>query len=325
MDKIYDLIIIGGGPAGAAAAVYAGRKKMDTLVIAETFGGQSLVSDSIENWIGEVSIPGFELAQKLEKHVRAQESVEVRPGEKVTGVKHEKCGIVVETDKGNKYGAHSLLVASGGRHRMINVPGEEKLRGRGVAYCSTCDAPFFRDKTVAVVGGGNSGLEAVIDLKAYAKKIYLLLNQDKVTGDAHSWEDVQKIGKFELITCTSIERILGDTHVTGVEYMDKDSGEKKTLIADGIFIEIGSMPNSDFLKGVVEMNKFGEIIVDRKTSCTSVPGIFAAGDVTDEMYKQNNIAVGDAIRAALSAYYYTMNIKKDRSKMSDCELTNLNK
>jgi len=319
MEKIYDTIIIGGGPAGAAAAVYAGRKQMKTLLITESFGGQSIVSTDIENWIGDSKISGFDLAQKLEKHARDQNSVEFSIPEKAVSIKEASCGFELKTDK-SAYLTRTIIVVSGGRHRQLGIPGEERFNGRGVAYCSTCDAPFYRDKTAVVIGGGNSGLEAVIDLEPYAKKIYMLLNMDKPTGDPKTWEEVKKIKKFELVTCTSIEEIMGDQKVTGVKYIDRKKGSAKVLTTDGVFVEIGTVPNSEFIKDMVKTNKFGEIIVDARTGATSHPKIFAAGDVTDDIYKQNNIAVGDAVRAALSAYYCNMEIKK-RSKAEDCKLT----
>ena len=307
---MYDLIIIGGGPAGAAAGVYAGRKKLKTLLITEEWGGQSIVSSSIENWIGTVSISGFELAQALERHVRAQEGIEIVSSDKVLAIGGISGGFEVKTEKGSKYQSKTLIVASGGRRRHLGIPGEDKFNGRGVVYCSTCDAPIFKDKDVAVVGGGNAGLEAVIDLFPYASKIYLINRKPDLIGDPLTQEEVKKSPKVIIINNAQTQEIFGDRFVAGIKYLDKQDNQIKEIKLEGVFVEIGSVPNSEFMGGLLEMNKVGEIIVDHKTGATSHDGIFAAGDVTDEIYKQNNISAGDGIAAALSAYNYLLNIKK---------------
>lgn len=307
---IYDLIIIGGGPAGAAAAVYAGRKKLKTLFISESFGGQSLVSDDIGNWIGVKKITGFEFAKILEEHIRAQEDVEIKMPEKAMAVKKLENGFGITTDKNNNYQSKTLIITSGGRRRRLNVPGEDRFEGRGVSYCSTCDAPIFQGKEMAVIGGGNAGLEAVIDLIPYAVKIYLVNRGSELTGDPLTLEEVGKSDKVAIINNAQTQEILGEQFVTAIKYLDKQDNRQKELPVDGVFVEIGSVPNSEFVKGLVEMNSAGEIIVDHKTGVTSAPGIFAAGDVTDEIYKQNNISAGDGVVAALSAYNYILNIKK---------------
>ena len=306
----YDLIIIGGGPAGAAAAVYAGRKKLKTLIITESWGGQSMVSSSIENWIGTVSISGFELSQALERHVRAQEGIEIVSPDKVSEVEESASGYKVKTEKGVLYQTKTLIVASGGRRRRLGVPGEDKFNGRGVAYCSTCDAPLFKDKDVAVVGSGNAGLEAAIDLLPYAAKIYIINRGSGLSGDPLTQEEVIKSNKVTVINNAETQEITGDKFVSGLNYLDKRDNQIKRLSLGGVFIEIGSVPNSEFVKNLVATNKAGEIIIDHKTGTTSRPSIFAAGDVTDEIYKQNNISAGDAVAAALSAYNYLLNIKK---------------
>lgn len=300
---IYDLIIIGGGPAGAAAAVYAGRKKLKTLLVAEAMGGQSVVSDEIQNWIGHQAISGPELAMSLERHARAQESVEVIMGKRAE--KLEKFGNNFKISFGNEIAeARAVLIASGSHRRHLNVSGEADFAGKGVAYCATCDAPLFGGKTVAVVGGGNAGLEAAQDLTKYAEKIYLFIRGDKLRGDAVTQEAVRASPKVMLLFNSEIKEIHGERFVSGVKYLDKAAGAEKELKLAGVFVEIGSEPNSSFAKGLLNINEAGEIVVDHKTGETSVPGIFAAGDVTDGKYKQNNIAVGDAIKAALSAHEY---------------------
>ncbi len=307
---MFDVIIIGGGPAAIGAAVYVARKKLKTALVAKEFGGQSAVSSSIENWIGEESLSGFDLAQKLERHLRAQKGIEIISGELVTNVSEIPGGFKVETDKGKAIETKTVVLASGSRRRRLGVPGEAKFEGKGVVFCSTCDAPLFGGKTVAVVGGGNAGLEAVVDLFSYAEKIYLLVRGDALKGDQITQDEVQGNTKVEIIYNALVEEVLGDQFVTGLRYKDKNTNQFKDLAVDGIFVEIGAVPNSEIVKGLVAMNQFNEVIIDHKTGATSKPGIFAAGDVTDEIYKQNNISVGDAVKAALSAYNYILGMHR---------------
>ncbi len=314
---MYDLIIIGGGPAAVGAGVYAARKKLKTLVITESFGGQSITSDNIGNWIGEKTISGFDLAKKLEEHLRAQETVEVKMPERVTAVREipcadskRPCDYEVETNTGSRYRAKTVIITSGSRRRRLGVPGESKFEGKGVVFCSTCDAPIFADKRVAVVGGGNAGLEAVVDLFPYAKEIYLLHRGSELKGDPVTQEQIHANPKVAVIFNAEAQEVLGAEFVTGLRYKDAKTGEMKELAVDGVFVEIGAVPNSELVKGLVELNQFGEVVIDHRTSATSKPGVFAAGDVTDELYKQNNISVGDGITAALSAYGYLLGMKK---------------
>jgi alkyl hydroperoxide reductase subunit F len=310
-QTVYDTIIIGGGPAGTAAAVYAARKKLKTLIITENFGGQSIVSGGIENWIGEEKVTGLELGEKLEKHVRAQEDIEVIVSEKVVAATETSdCPFEITTEKGKAYRSKTLIIASGARRRRLNIPGEDTFDGKGVAFCSTCDAPFFRDQDVAVVGSGNSALETVLDLFPYAKNIYLLIRRDKLKGDPVAQEKVTRTPQVKIIADAEVQEILGEQTVTGLRYKDKKTDEIKNLQIGGVFVEIGSIPNSEFVRDLVETNEAGEIIVDHQTAETPKKGIFAAGDVTNDPFKQNNIAAGDGVRAALSAYNCIQNIKK---------------
>ncbi len=301
---VYDIVIIGGGPGGVAAGVYAARKQMKAVIITDRFGGQSTVSASIENWIGEVSIKGTELAEKLEKHIRAQEGdIEIMHPHRAEGVVANDDGtFAVTIDDGTVYTTKIVLVVTGGRHRHLNVPGEEKFKGRGVVYCSTCDAPMFRDKDTAVVGAGNSGLEAVEDLLPWAKHITLISNNDKITGDPVTFERIMASGKVDVLYNALTTEIIGDMMVTGLKYKDSVTGEEKELATQGVFVEIGVVPNTEIVKDLVATDDYGHIIVDYKNGATSVPGIFAAGDVTQQIYRQNNIAAGDAIKATLAAY-----------------------
>ena len=309
---MYDLIIIGGGPAGAGSAVYAARKKLKTLLITESFGGQSLVSDNIENWIGTIKISGYDLAQAFENHVRAYpEDVEIKMPEKVMVVSEIAGGFLVETDMGGKYEAKMLMISSGGRRRRLGVPGENKYDGKGVAFCATCDAPVFKGKEVIVVGSGNSALESVVDLFPYASKITLLMRGEEMKGDPTTQEHIlEKNELVSIIKNTEVTEIFGADFMTGVKIKNNKTEELREIKAEGLFVEIGSVPNSEFVKNLVETNSFGEIVINHKLGTTSRAGIFAAGDVTDEIYKQNNISVGNAVIATLSAYNYFLKNRK---------------
>ncbi len=309
---MYDFIIIGGGPAGAGAAVYAARKKLKTLLITESFGGQSIVSDNIENWIGTVKISGYDLAQAFENHVRAYpHDVEIKMPEKAVGIKEAEGGFEVETETGGKYIGKMLMIASGGRRRRLGVPGEDKYDGKGVAFCATCDAPLFKGKEVIVVGSGNSALESVVDLFPYASKITLLMRGEEMKGDPATQEHITERGDMvTILKNTEVTEVFGEDFVTGVKIKNNKTGETGEIKAGGLFVEIGSVPNSEIVKDLVELNNFGEIVIDHKLGTTSKSGIFAAGDVTDEVYKQNNISVGNAVIATLSAYNYFLKTRK---------------
>ena len=321
---MYDLVIIGGGPGGVAAGVYAARKKIKTLLITDTFGGQSLVSNDIQNWIGTKSISGFDLAKSLEEHLRAQSGIEIVDGELVTEIKKIGdggtttgattigAGFSVATNSDKSFYAKFVLLASGSRRKKLGVPGEKEFDGKGVVYCTTCDAPLFGGKTVVVVGGGNSALEGVMDLMQYAAKIYLVVRSEILRGDPVTQEKVKADPRVEILWHSVVEEIHGDQFVTGIKYKNVKTGEggaavvgvveSKDLPLEGVFVEIGLTPNSDFVKDLVKLNEFGRVVVDGKTQETSQPGIWAAGDVSDGLYDQNNISVGDSIKAVLNIY-----------------------
>ncbi len=301
----YDTIIIGGGPAAVAAGVYAARKQMKTLFVADQIGGQSIVSDGIANWIGDKLIPGAFLAQKLKEHLEEyKDDIELKVPARVENISKNDDGTFTVMIGEDSYETKTVILTTGGRHRKLNVPGEEEFNARGVAYCATCDAPFFRDKDVAVVGGGNSGLEAVVDLLPYAQKIYLLARRDELRGDPITQETVLGSEKVEVLYKTNTKEIAGEKMVNGLVYESLETGEEFTLDVNGVFVEIGSVPNSDLVEGIVDLNDHKEVVIDHKMCTTSCPGLFAAGDVTDATYKQNNVAVGDAIKAVLTAYEY---------------------
>lgn len=299
---MYDLVIIGGGPGGVAAGVYAARKKIKVALIAETFGGQSIVSADVQNWIGTKSISGFDLGKSLEEHLRAQEGIDIIEGDLVSAVSDDSDHLTITTSSGKKIETKFLLLASGSRRRKLNVPGEHELDGRGVAYCSICDAPIFKDKTVAVVGGGNAGLEAVLDLLPYATKITLLERSTEMKGDAVTQEKIRNNPKVEIITQAETKSISGIDAVEGLTYQDLKTNEEKKLELQGVFIEIGALPNSDFVRDLVKLNEINEVVTDPRTQQTSHSRIWAVGDVSDVLYKQNNISAGDAVKAVLNIY-----------------------
>lgn len=301
---MYDLIIVGGGPGGVAAGVYAARKKIKAVLVAESFGGQSLASADIQNWIGTKSVSGLELAQMLEEHLRDQKDIEIISPDLAEKADKLNGGFRLFTKKGKVLETKTVFVAAGSRRRKLDVPGEKEFDGKGVSYCSTCDAPLFKGKITAVIGGGNAGLEAVVDLLAYSPKVYLLEFGDQLKGDAVTQEKIKSDPRVEIILRAKTSEILGDRFVTGLKYEDLIGNQVKELKIEGVFVSIGSMPNSEFVKNLVDTNKYGEIIVDHKTQQTSQPGIWAAGDVSDVLYKQNNISAGDAVKAVLNIYDY---------------------
>lgn len=306
---MYDLIIIGGGPAGMSAGIYAGRKKLKTLLISKELGGQPVLSSDIQNWIGFKSISGYDLMQLIEDHLRSEESVEILIDDPTQTIRKKEDFFEIETQSGKVFGAKAILAATGSRRRKLDVPGGAIFEGKGVAYCSTCDAPLFDNKEVAVVGGGNAGLEAVKDLMSYASKIYLLVRSDILKGDAVTQEKIKASPKVEIIYNAEVEEIMGDEFVTGLKYRDKIADSLKELSVAGIFVEIGLLPNSELFEGLAEMNEGKFIVIDHKTGATSAPGIWAAGDVSDSLYKQNNIAVGDAAKAVLNISGYLNSLK----------------
>ena len=300
----YDLIIIGGGPAGTAAAVYAARKRLKTLLIVSEWGGQSNVSEQVFNWIGTVSLSGAELAGNFKKHVEANtgESLEVKEGEKVTTVSGKAGDFSVQTESGEAFETKTILIASGSGRRKLVAKNADKFENKGLTYCASCDGPLFADQNVAVVGGGNAGFETAAQLLAYCKSVTLLNRSDTFRGDEITVEKVLKNPKMSAIKNVDILEVKGDKFVEGVIYKDSKTGEQKELKVAGIFVEVGQIPNTDFVKNLVPLDQFGRIKIDPITQKTSVPGIWAAGDATDVLYHQNNIAAGDAVRALEDIY-----------------------
>ncbi|MCQ4288626.1 alkyl hydroperoxide reductase subunit F [Pseudomonas stutzeri] len=300
----FDVLVVGGGPAGAAAAIYAARKGIRTGVAAERFGGQVLDTMAIENFISVTETEGPKLARALENHVREydvdimnlQRAAALIPASTEGGL-HE-----IKLENGGSLKAKTLILATGARWREMNVPGEQQYRGRGVAYCPHCDGPLFKGKRVAVIGGGNSGVEAAIDLAGIVAHVTLLEFDSQLRADAVLQKKLHSLANVTVITSALTSEVIGDGQkVTGLTYKDRNSSEFHNLELEGIFVQIGLLPNSDWLKGTVELTSRGEIIVDARGE-TSLPGIFAAGDVTTVPYKQIVIAVGEGAKASLSAF-----------------------
>lgn len=307
---LYDLIIIGGGPAGSAASVYAARKRLRTLFITNEWGGQSVVSEQIYNWIGSPSISGNNLALNFKKHVLANagDSLEVKDGQKVKAVAKEDEGFSVKTEAGEEFLTKTVLIATGSGRRKLPAKNADKLEHRGLTYCASCDGPLFADMDVAVIGGGNAAFESAAQLLAYCKSVTLINRSEDFRADEITVEKVLKNPKMSVIKNADIVEVLGDKLVSGLIYKDKTSGEEKELKVSGIFVEIGQIPNTDFVKDLVPLDNIGRIKIDAWSQKTEIPGIWAAGDCTNVLYHQNNIAAGDAVRA-LEDIYLTIHTK----------------
>jgi thioredoxin-disulfide reductase len=300
---MYDLIIIGGGPGGITAGIYAARQGLKTLLITKDFGGQIVKKTvAIENYPGFEETPGLELIEKFEKHLKKQEITIEK--DQVSLIEKTDGSFFVLTATKDKFEAKSVIIASGADPRHLGVPGEEEFTGKGVSYCSVCDGPLFSGKTVAVVGGGNSGFETALFLVNIAKKIYILEYGPEIKADKKNQYIASKSGKIEIITNAGVKEIKGDKFVKSIIYEDKNSGKEKILPLEGVFVEIGYQPSTSFVKDLVDFNENGEIEVDLKNYQTKTPGLFAVGDVNTGAFKQIIIACGEGATAALSAFNY---------------------
>ena len=295
---MYDLIIIGAGPAGITAAVYAARKRMNLMVATKDIGGQAAWSGDIENYTGYQFITGPELASKFEEHMRKY-NIEVRENEPALEIKRIREVVLVKTQK-KEYEARAAIIASGKRSRELNVAGEKEFKNKGLTYCATCDAPLFSGRDVAVIGGGNSALDAALQLINIARHVYLVNIASSLGGDAIMREKVSKSNIVTVMNNAQVTAVLGERMVNAIKI--RRDGKEETLSVQGVFVEIGLIPNSEFAEGV-EKNEFGEIKVNSRNE-TSIPGIFAAGDVTDLPEKQIVIAAGEGSKAALSAFRF---------------------
>ena len=302
----FDVLVVGGGPAGAAAAVYAARKGIRTGIAVERMGGQTNDTMAIENYISVLETDGPKFAAALEAQVRAyevdimnlQRARRVIPADVAGGL------VQVELENGAILKSRSVILSTGARWRNVNVPGEQEYKNKGVAYCPHCDGPLFKGKRTAVIGGGNSGVEAAIDLAGVVAHVTLIEFADQLKADAVLISKLKSLPNVTIITNAQTTEITGDGNkVNGIRYKDRATGEDHHIVLEGIFVQIGLVPNTEFLKGTVELSKYGEIVVDAKCH-TNIPGVFAAGDVTTVPYKQIVIAAGEGAKAALSAFDY---------------------
>lgn len=301
LNKVYDVTIIGAGPAGMAAAIYAARKNLSTIVIAFDVGGQMGTTYEIANYPGFQLVTGPELVQQFMQHAE-QYGIEKLIGERVNGIEVDGHCKVIKTDSRREIRAKAVIIASGAFKRKLNIPGEKELYGKGVVYCSTCDGPLFKDLTIAVIGGGNSALEAAIEMNGIAKKVYLV-SQGDWTGDQILQDKVAAAKRVEVVKYHQSVEIHGLQQVEGITVKDLQKGKLRRLDVQGVFIEIGLFSNTDFALDLVETNERGEIKVGRDGD-TGVRGIFAAGDVTDSREKQIVVAAGEGARAALATFEY---------------------
>jgi alkyl hydroperoxide reductase subunit F len=298
---MYELIIIGGGPAGMAAAVYAARKRLNTLLITSDIGGQVNWTTGVENYLGYQFIEGHELISKFQEQVN-QFPIDQKLGQKITRVQKDDNTFEVFTESGDRFQSKVVLLASGKRPRQLNVPGENELVGRGVTYCAICDGPIFAGQKVAVIGGGNSALEAALDMIKIAEHVHLI-SVTPLTGDPILIEKLSAAKNLDIYLEYQTEKILGNNFAEGIVVKNLKTGQSQQLDVTGIFIEIGLVPNSDMVKDLIKLNQYNEVPVN--CSCeTEIPGLFAAGDVTTVPEKQIVVAAGEGAKAALQAHRY---------------------
>lgn len=303
---MYDLAIIGGGPAGVAAGVYAARKRLKTVLIAEVIGGQSTDSQDVQNWIGTPHISGMEMAKQMEAHLReyASDVLDIKLGERAEAVEKVGEGFSIRTGT-TTYLAKTVLVATGGSRRKLSAAGAKEFEHKGVTYCASCDGPLFSGQDVAVVGGGNAGFETAAQLLAYCKSVTMIhrhkdfLRADKATVDA-----VMSHPNFKVIYNSEPAEVKGDMFVKSVVTKDVETGALTETPVAAVFVEIGMIPATEFVRPLVTIDALGRVQVDAKTQRTSAPGIWAAGDCSDGLYHQNNIAAGDAVKALEDIFYY---------------------
>ncbi len=320
---IYDLIIIGGGPAGTAAAVYASRKRLNTLLVVAEFGGQSVVSEQIYNWIGSVSIAGSELAENFKKHVLANtgenQTLKIKEGAKVVSVAEALLSQVgeskasakyfkIKTDTDEEFETKTILITTGSVRKKLEANNADNFENKGLTYCASCDGPLFNEADVAVIGGGNAAFESAAQLLAYCNSVTIINRSPNFRADKITVEKVLANPKMKSITNADILEIKGEKMVEGILLKDKETEKESILNVSGIFVEIGQIPNTNFVKNIVPLDNLCRIKIDPWTGKTETAGIWAAGDCTNILYHQNNIAAGDAVRA-LEDIYLTLNTK----------------
>ncbi|MCY8231228.1 alkyl hydroperoxide reductase subunit F [Priestia filamentosa] len=297
----YDVLVVGGGPAGASAAIYAARKGIRTGIVAERFGGQILDTLSIENFISVKATEGPKLAQALEEHVK-EYNIDVIDLQRAKRLE-KKDLFEIELENGAVLKSKSVIISTGARWRNVNVPGEQELKNKGVAYCPHCDGPLFAGKDVAVIGGGNSGVEAAIDLAGIVKHVTVLEFASELKADQVLQERLNSLPNVTVVTNAATQEITGTDNVTGITYTDRETNEEHHVELQGVFVQIGLVPNTEWLEGTIERNRIGEIVVDKR-GATTMPGVFAAGDCTDSAYNQIIISMGSGSTAALGAFDY---------------------
>jgi len=315
---VYELAIVGGGPAAMSAAVYAARKGLDVALIAKKMGGQINYTAGIDNYLGLAGLSGADMAQVFRDHMSRHPIAEAL-GENVTKIEKHGPEFVLSTEGGKEYRAHAVVYCAGKEYKRLGVPGEERFIGKGIGFCATCDAPLYKGKRVAVVGGGNSAFTSARDLLGFASEIHLVHRGSGFRADEALVQEVKKAGNFILHAPMEVREYLGEDKLKGIKLASPDGKEQLELAVDGVFLEIGLTPNSSPLKDLIQLNPFGEIAVDR-TQNTAEKGLFAAGDVTDTEEKQISIAVGQGAQAALSAYKYLVDNKLTKSKAAKKEV-----
>lgn len=302
-NKLYDVTVIGSGPSAVSAAIYAARKGLNVAMVGVKIGGQVLDTNEIENIIGTVLTTGAKFAETLEKHLKEHE-IAFKEGHLVKEIKEDGKDKILVTDDGKSYKTKTVIVATGAKPRSLNIPGEAEYVGKGVHYCSTCDGPFYKGLDVAVIGGGNSGVEAALDLSGIAKSVTLIEFMPELKADKVLQEKLAEQPNVKTILNSATVKVNGNEFVESIVYKSRETDEEKTLNVEGMFVEIGLSPRSEVVKDLVETNKIGEIVINPENNSTSVAGIFAAGDVTNIRQKQIIIAMGEGAKAALGAFEY---------------------
>ena len=302
-NKLYDVAVIGAGPAAVSSAIYAARKGLAVAMVGVKVGGQVLDTNEIANIIGTVSTTGSKFAETLHSHLKEYE-VAFKEGHVVKEILTDGKDKVFVTDDGKKYKTKTIILATGAKPRSLNIPGEAEYVGKGVHYCSTCDGPFYKGLDVAVIGGGNSGVEAALDMSGIAKNVTLIEFMPELKADKVLQEKLAQRENVNVILNSATTEVLGTEFVENLKYKNRDTNEEKVLKLNGVFIEVGLSPNSEIVKDLVELNKVGEIVINPLNNETSVEGIFAAGDVTSIKQKQIIVAMGEGAKAALSAFDY---------------------
>ena len=302
-NKLYDVTVVGSGPAAVSAAIYAARKGLNVAMVGVKIGGQVLDTNEIENIIGTVLTTGAKCAETLEKHLKEHE-IAFKEGHLVKEIKEDGKDKILVTDDGKSYKTKTVIVATGAKPRSLNIPGEAEYVGKGVHYCSTCDGPFYKGLDVAVIGGGNSGVEAALDLSGIAKSVTLIEFMPELKADKVLQEKLAEQPNIKTILNSATVKVNGNEFVESIVYKSRETDEEKTLNVEGMFVEIGLSPRSEVVKDLVETNKIGEIVINPENNSTSVAGIFAAGDVTNIRQKQIIIAMGEGAKASLGAFEY---------------------